>query len=1263
MIIYSNKSLNIPNGINPNFGAYTPTGELQQKTVNSSTSEQEVLPDSGYVGMYKVTVNPYTLDSSSLVVSRNGEYTVRSAADGLSKVDVSVNIDVQSYYDEGYSAGEAVGEATGKAEGIAEQKAKLDSSTFRGNGRFTREDGWNDITVDVTEVHNQNKSVDSSTISQSITADSGYTGLGTVTVNPYTLDSKTVDPSTNSQTVTSSEDGLSSVTVNPVTNDIDSNIAAGNIKSGVTILGVEGTFDGGTLQSKTVDSSTVSQTVSPDGGNYGLSSVTVNPYTLDSSSLVVTENGEYTVTSEEDGLSRVDVSVNIDTSSYYQSGYSAGETAGIAEGIAEQKAKLDSSTFRNVGTFTREDGWDEITVDIETVNNQNKTVDSSYNSQTITFDSGYTGLGTVTINPYAAQSKSVDVSTLIDTVRGDTSTGSSATITPGSGYTALSQVGYQKVAIRTKRLDIPFPGLNKSIYWKAPGCYAEDVEGDYNTIDPTKGVMGASYINIAGAIAQDETVDPSTSRQSVSADEEHGYAIRTVTINPVTSSIDSNIQASNIRDGVTILGVTGNYVGGNTDIDIYESMEIPAGNSSNYCVFDTGIYFDSDSSIKFDGIWYTGGGWTMGTDNSVEDNFAFTCSDVNMPNPWYLCWHSGSVNGTDPNDPSVYDANEHVWELGNQSITRDGVNLWTGSPSTFASKQSFAIGGTKNSGGSFGNYPEVKFFFKYIEFYHNGVKIRQYKPAKDTSNNICLFDTITHSVVYMQGSGTPVLGSYVGSDKIWSSLHVTPSTSGQSFTAGIDTSTVIGVVNVDGVTSSIDNNIQPENIKAGVSILGVNGSYTPVTQFKRAKYISNDKDGNRSVYIDTEITPTMDTVIEITMERSDSTYDNWGGWTGLINSPYSFALFHNNGEQNVSLLWQQDGNSDSFLQGPVLPLDYYPHTYRIGIDASGNDYIGYVDYDCSVYSTAVGSYECQWNSNHHIFIFAVQSAINLGVDQYAPTHMKVYRYRILQGGVPVFDAVPVYDYAAQEYELYDKVTGKYATRYGSFNGEIDEDYYEYEDYIQNATYDGTTGRSLVGFESADGAASTYYFDFAIKFSAPNNSSDLQHLFTISSAEESGEVLWMLFQGQLYGDTLKIYGDIDPQRGTYVWSFPSDEAAVVLNYSNLTPGAHILRIKGYGANYYRVYLDNNLLTTWMHAGSANPRGAAHKTRILGYPGYQSKSPINGAKVYWYEIVGGDNVRHRYVPWYYDGEYSFYDTTANTRILPNNNLTAQGLIYLR
>ena len=68
---------------------------------------------------------------------------------------------------------------------------------------------------------------------------------GSIPPDP-TLENKTVTPTTAEQTITAGEsyDGLGTVTVNAVTAAIDENIVAGNIKSGVTILGVTGSYDG-----------------------------------------------------------------------------------------------------------------------------------------------------------------------------------------------------------------------------------------------------------------------------------------------------------------------------------------------------------------------------------------------------------------------------------------------------------------------------------------------------------------------------------------------------------------------------------------------------------------------------------------------------------------------------------------------------------------------------------------------------------------------------------------------------------------------------------------------------------------------------------------------------------------------------------------------------------------------------------------------------------------------------------------------------------
>lgn len=68
---------------------------------------------------------------------------------------------------------------------------------------------------------------------------------GNISPEP-TLQNKTVTPTTSEQTITADEgkDGLGTVTVNAVTAAIDENITAANIKSGVTILGVTGSYSG-----------------------------------------------------------------------------------------------------------------------------------------------------------------------------------------------------------------------------------------------------------------------------------------------------------------------------------------------------------------------------------------------------------------------------------------------------------------------------------------------------------------------------------------------------------------------------------------------------------------------------------------------------------------------------------------------------------------------------------------------------------------------------------------------------------------------------------------------------------------------------------------------------------------------------------------------------------------------------------------------------------------------------------------------------------
>ena len=55
---------------------------------------------------------------------------------------------------------------------------------------------------------------------------------------------------------------------------------------------------------------------------------------------------------------------------------------------------------------------------------------------------------------------------------------------------------------------------------------------------------------------QDKVVEPSTTEQTITADEEY-TSLGSVTVNAVTNEIDEDITSNNIKEGIEILGVTG----------------------------------------------------------------------------------------------------------------------------------------------------------------------------------------------------------------------------------------------------------------------------------------------------------------------------------------------------------------------------------------------------------------------------------------------------------------------------------------------------------------------------------------------------------------------------------------------------------------------------------------------------------------------------------------------------------------------------------
>ena len=253
-----------------------------------------------------------------------------------------------------------------------------------------------------------------------------------------------------------------------------------------------GTFntDGTSInnQNKTVTPTTSQQTITADSGYTGLGTVTVNK--IPTSYIVPSGNKEITANGTGiDVAAYSTVSVNV-------SGGGGGTT----------------------------------------INNQNKTVTPSTSQQSITCDSGYTGLGTVTVN--AIPSGTTTSPTSIS--------GTSATVSTGTNTLTL-----------TKTISVT-PRVTTAGYVSA-------------------GTAGNSSVSLTASVTTKAaaTITPGTTNQTISSGT---YLTGTQTI-----SGDSNLVAGNIKSGVSIFGVSGSYTGsGGTSMNVQVAQSTSRASSSSY---------------------------------------------------------------------------------------------------------------------------------------------------------------------------------------------------------------------------------------------------------------------------------------------------------------------------------------------------------------------------------------------------------------------------------------------------------------------------------------------------------------------------------------------------------------------------------------------------------------------------------------------------------------------------------------------------------
>lgn len=260
----------------------------QAKTITPTTTKQTINPDNGYDALSSVTVNAIQTETKS--ITSNGTYT---PTDGKYFSSVTVNVP-SSGIDTSDATATATDIASGKTAYVngelitgSIQETSNDGSLYALGTGTLRQLVAGSVVVSAREKADVLRrkgthlgmEVSLSTFGDATAADVAkgktftsaagikVTGTATTSTSSPSLQTKTVSPSTSQQTITADDgyDGLSSVTINAIN-----------------------------TQTKSATPTTSQQTISADSGKY-LTSVTVSAIQTETKS--ITNNGTYTPTS------------------------------------------------------------------------------------------------------------------------------------------------------------------------------------------------------------------------------------------------------------------------------------------------------------------------------------------------------------------------------------------------------------------------------------------------------------------------------------------------------------------------------------------------------------------------------------------------------------------------------------------------------------------------------------------------------------------------------------------------------------------------------------------------------------------------------------------------------------------------------------------------------------------------------------------------------------------------------------------------------